>query len=663
MNLLNNDQLNKTEVLQLTKGGILFYSSIIPSLALKNDTKCRPVLNPFYHDTNPGLHIYYSNGIWLFYDHGDNKYQGDVFNFAAFHFQLDIKTDFNLILKKIIEAVGNHDNKKIDDWIPPVAGNNENLIVEISLQERKSNLYTNEETAFWNQYGVDSLTLDEHRVVAIDGYSIFQDDDYPINHERPADQIWFAYRKGKNFAKIYCPSPKRFWYVGIKPVDYYFGTHLDFYPEMQDVILTGGEKDALTLIAHGFNAIALSSETANPSKKLTRDLYKSQMRISGVLYDLDSTGIKRAKELADQLNCPIITLPETLLDKGGKDVSDFFKLGGTVDEFNALIEKSILIPDIENNRKVIRTAQQRLNDAKNSPEIKMFFDVFLHSGELAILFGDTGVGKSILAVAIADAISRGVSLMGLQNQHDLCTVIYYDFELSDKQFQKRYSNKTGMPHAFTPTLYTDNIDFSELLVDRNNKFEQVLMKRIREHIILVGAKFIIIDNITFLSSQTSQDTQTAMVVMKMLKELKHDLDITILVLAHTPKRNASSGIIINDLAGSKHLSNFADSVFAIGKCNSDSNSRYLKQVKPSRSGEMKFDQYNVVKCELIKESSFLTFQFIEFCEEFSLLESNDASFNQNQKKEAIQLKVNGMTIRDIAKNLGLSKSKVGRWFS
>ena len=47
------------------------------------------------------------------------------------------------------------------------------------------------------------------------------------------------------------------------------------------------------------------------------------------------------------------------------------------------------------------------------------------------MFADSNVGKSILAVQIADRIARTDN------------VLYLDFELSEKQFQLRYTNEHG----------------------------------------------------------------------------------------------------------------------------------------------------------------------------------------------------------------------------
>ncbi|MBK7186170.1 MAG: AAA family ATPase [Ignavibacteria bacterium] len=45
---------------------------------------------------------------------------------------------------------------------------------------------------------------------------------------------------------------------------------------------------------------------------------------------------------------------------------------------------------------------------------------FWHSGELTILFADAGVGKSTLAVQIADCLSKGEGLFGLTDPPGRC---------------------------------------------------------------------------------------------------------------------------------------------------------------------------------------------------------------------------------------------------
>ena len=63
------------------------------------------------------------------------------------------------------------------------------------------------------------------------------------------------------------------------------------------------------------------------------------------------------------------------------------------------------------------------------------------------------------------------------------------------------------------------------------------------------------------------------------KNSQRDDGLSILVLAHTPKRPFARPLTVNDLAGSKQLSNFTDTMFAIGDSIQGSNIRYLKTKK------------------------------------------------------------------------------------
>lgn len=300
-----------------------------------------------------------------------------------------------------------------------------------------------------------------------------------------------------------------------------------------------------------------------------------------------------------------------------------------------------------------RTSQQRLKDAALQPPIKKLLGEIWLSGELHILFADTGVGKSIFAVTIGDALSKGKDVLFLKNECDPLRVLYYDFELSDRQFLKRYSDEFGDCHPFSDSFYIDNIDFVELLKSGNGvSLEKALLNKIRHDIERLGINVLIIDNLTYLKTQTTQSTESALELMRSLIELKKEFKISILVLAHTPKVDPFAPLTINSLAGSKHISNFADSVSAIGRSVHGSNIRYIKQVKPSRSAEMVYDAEKVITCELVKDGSMLTFKFLGFDSERSHLKEFNADNERNQMiEEAYKLNKLGKSYSEIAEIL------------
>lgn len=321
---------------------------------------------------------------------------------------------------------------------------------------------------------------------------------------------------------------------------------------------------------------------------------------------------------------------------------------------------SIVPEDYSGNR--IRSAGERLEDARNLPDVKRLFSVIWQSNELHLMFADTGIGKSILAVAMADALSKGESLRFQENDNEPLNVLYYDFELSDRQFRNRYSDEQGNEYSFSPRFYIDTIDFSALLLKHPGRsMNDLLFRKVRHDIENNQAHVLIIDNLTYLSFYSTQDTQVALEVMRKLTELKNEFGLSILVLAHTPKRSMSNPITINDLAGSKHLSNFADSVSAIGKSVQGKNIRYIKQVKPCRSSEILYDADNVICCEIEKNGSILTFHHLGYAPEHEHLNQDNAAGKEELKEHARELKRQGQSVREIANQLDLPSSTVHRW--
>ena len=76
---------------------------------------------------------------------------------------------------------------------------------------------------------------------------------------------------------------------------------------------------------------------------------------------------------------------------------------------------------------------------------------------MCILFADTNLGKSILSVQIGNSISKGQQIRGFQLEAPKQKVLYFDFELSAKQFEVRYSIKE--PNGELSNHYLFDEDF------------------------------------------------------------------------------------------------------------------------------------------------------------------------------------------------------------
>jgi hypothetical protein len=315
-------------------------------------------------------------------------------------------------------------------------------------------------------------------------------------------------------------------------------------------------------------------------------------------------------------------------------------------------------PQGTDNALIVRPASYWLEKASQMEVPKMLFGKFWHQHEVCILFADSNLGKSILAVQIADAINRGHAEAPFTVESSPQPVLYCDFELTEKQFEARYSVDYTSHYPFSPYFSRAEVNPHITLPKGCDDFESYLLLDIERHIIQSNFKVIIIDNLTYLRNETEQ-AKDASPLMKQLKALKNKYNLSLLVLAHTPKRDLSLPITRNDLQGSKMLMNFCDSAFTIGESANDGSMRYLKQIK-QRNTEQVYGENNVCLCQVVKPYNFLCYEFISFGDETSQLAKKKMVKDDPLMAEVVQLKLQGMSFREIGRQLNISHQKVDR---
>lgn len=292
----------------------------------------------------------------------------------------------------------------------------------------------------------------------------------------------------------------------------------------------------------------------------------------------------------------------------------------------------------------IKTANQTISEASLRPNPSALWMSFWYEGEVCCLFSDSNLGKSIYAVQIATSIAQ------------YRVVLYFDFELSDKQFQLRYSDEAGNLYQFPNNLYRVEINRDSLDCDN---FEEAIINSIESAAIQTGSKVLIIDNLTYLCIASEKGDAAGSLMMRLMN-LKRKYDLSILILAHTPKRPLTNPITQNDLAGSKKLYNFFDSVFAIGKSAKDNNLRYIKQLKV-RYGNYTYDSDNVIVCSIEKTGSFLHFEQMGFATEKEHLKDLTDKDRSDLMIEVKRLSSEGKSQRDISRTLNLSLGCVNKY--
>jgi hypothetical protein len=303
----------------------------------------------------------------------------------------------------------------------------------------------------------------------------------------------------------------------------------------------------------------------------------------------------------------------------------------------------------------VRTANACIMEAKGQPIPQKLFGELWFEKEVCILFADTNVGKSILAVQAADNISKGNKEGFFGSEAKAQKVMYLDFELSDKQFEKRYSMEWEKHYLWDSNFLRVNI--SPTFTDFED-FEKQLFLEIESTVLKFSSKILIVDNITYLRMQSTETGKEAIPLMKYLITLKNEFGLSLLVLAHTPKRpNPTLPLTLNDLAGSRHLANFADSIFCIGRSTQGSDLRYIKQLKARFCSVAD----EVLVCDLNKPYNFLGFEFIkQDYEQNHLMTKNEA--DEDLKALIIEMKAENadISLNTIAEKAGTNKMKVKR---
>jgi predicted transcriptional regulator len=307
------------------------------------------------------------------------------------------------------------------------------------------------------------------------------------------------------------------------------------------------------------------------------------------------------------------------------------------------------------NLLTIKPVNQWLAEASEHPDPGSLFGDFWLEGELAVLFSDAGRGKSLLGVQIADSIARGKPIGPVPMTAKPRKVLYFDFEFSAKQFEMRYSSddvSSKDSYRFPKNFH--RAQPAELA-------EPAELASIEDVIRASRAKVVVIDSIAWLQGPNITARHTVP-LMRELKRLQSTLGLSILILAHNPRRDTSRPLTISGLHGAGVMCNFADSVFAIGQSRIDSSFRYIKHIK-SRSAELTCDESNVLVGEVRKwEKNFLSFRFHRYSPESDhLVKELNPLLEERANMIKEMSEERGMTQREIAAKLGISLGSVNRY--
>lgn len=292
-----------------------------------------------------------------------------------------------------------------------------------------------------------------------------------------------------------------------------------------------------------------------------------------------------------------------------------------------------------------------VSNPENYSEGESIWGDYIHQGDLALIVGDTNSGKTLLACDIALANNDNLCYWEEPMANRTRKTVYIDEEHNDSQIARRYTHLLECSSGdLIRGRFTED-DYGSSIEDRLSAIENLLHSNNDTELLIIDNLMCMLDN--------GKSAKQAQQFIQGLKQIKEQYDLTIILVAHLTKRNSKNPIEVRDILGSSVIANYADSIIAVGNSCEGDNIKYLKQLK-SRSS-IKMSEVAVME---IAEEPYLHFEFRDFDNEENLLPKKSESRSSISPiigETILRLKEEGYTIRNIAEQLALSKSAVGRF--
>ena len=517
--------VRKEEILARTSNGLDVFRHYLPVKWRVG----RNFLNPLYEDSKASCNVYYDrrSGTYKMKDFGNGDFSGDCFFLVAKIKGLDCRNAADFV--EVLETIDRELCLGVGEELPSdvvrerqarlrdagtTEGNGQREPDETgegrAEPERKPRPYrttqqafTENELGYWNGYGITEEVLNRYGVQSLKEYRSETAEGKAFGFTSTPAEPMFGY-VGKWGVKVYRPkSDIRFVYGGHTGDNYCFGLE-ELPPKGDTLFLTGGEKDVLTLAAHGFHAICFNSETSVIPTKIIRKLVYRFKHIV-LLYDVDKTGLESSEKHRQQLTeygVERLVLPLTG-EKTDKDVSDYFKAGRTREEFVKLFLK-LLDCLYGDTMAVLKSCEI---DYDHPPlaaaSIITAGDVPLGTEEnILCITGGEGTGKSnYTAALVAGAIQEketDTDLLGVRVEPNRKrrAVLLYDTEQSEQQLYKntgrllRRAGRERMPEFLHVYCLTG--------MSRNERLTAIMQSMDKYHYLHGGIHLVVIDGVADL---------------------------------------------------------------------------------------------------------------------------------------------------------------------
>ena len=338
----------------------------------------------------------------------------------------------------------------------------------------------------------------------------------------------------------------------------------DALAEYDDIIVTEGERDAITLLMNGYKNVVGTTGGAGTLKSEWYDVLKEKTSIY-LAFDSDEAGQKGARDSwASRLGfgkCFNILLPEHT-----KDVTEFFMEGNLKEEFDGLMLAAQPF-DVPGIKPLMTILQEMRNLPEEEPVLptpwesaNSLIDGGFRAGELITLSAPPGIGKTTMALQMSSLIAHRQKkpvlffcqemtyekLARLFVCHSL-DIPFYSFKpREDVELRMMEFNDTPIFFGYSPRITPTQIQ--QTFLETRDRF---------------GIEFFVFDNLHTLIREHDKVTERIGAASKMFKDLAMEMRVPILLIAQPRKMEEDQVMFYYSIKGSSDIPADSDMVILL----------------------------------------------------------------------------------------------------
>ena len=279
------------------------------------------------------------------------------------------------------------------------------------------------------------------------------------------------------------------------------------------------------------------------------------------------------------------------------------------------------------------------NDFKSLklPKRHMLLSPWLPEGSINMIFADRGIGKTFFALSCALALAKGDEFL-CYKVSEAVPVLYLDGEMQATTMQERLYQLSGGKETSLPlSLYTPDCQDNDYTPDMGTTQGR---EQINELIEAVNPKVIFIDNIsTFDRTGNENEAESWAPIQEWA--VQHRKKGRSLVFIHHANKEGKQ-------RGSHKKEDVMDAVIRLKRpddyIQGEGSTKIMVQYTKAR--HLSGSQTQDMEATLISDGEIIKWEW----------EAGDIVFQQ-----AIDMMKNKLSIRDIAEELNIGKSTIGRW--